>query len=138
MPSLLIVIPNITLYAISFFRLAHYFERHHEAHIHTFQQVVVLTAWAFETWYLIFGLVLLVDYFKKYFRKDFTISQWGLVCPFVAYVVLGTFVYKMIIGYDFVFVYLLIFLLITLWLFFNLLVKQTACWGQKTSYFICE
>ncbi len=138
LPSLLIVIPNITLYAISFFRLAHYFERHHEAHIHTFQQVVVLTAWAFETWYLIFGLVLLVDYFKKYFRKDFTISQWGLVCPFVAYVVLGAFVYKMILGYDFVFVYLLIFLLITLWLFFNLLVKQTACWGQKTSYFNCE
>jgi tellurite resistance protein TehA-like permease len=138
LPSFLIVIPNITLYAISFFRLAHYFERHHEAHVHTFQQVVVLTAWAFETWYLIFGLVLLVDYFKKYFQKDFTVSQWSLVCPFVAYAVLGAFVYKMILGYDYIFIFLLMVLIVTLWLFFNLLTKQIARWSHKTKYFNCD
>lgn len=138
LPSFLIVIPNITLYAISFFRLAHYFERHQGAHLHTFQQVVVLFAWLFESWYLIFGLVLLIEYFKKYFNRDFTVSQWGLVCPFVAYVVLGAFVYKMFLPYQLVFGFLLLMFLVTLWLFVNLMRKQFICWKGNSKIINCE
>ncbi|MFZ5392411.1 MAG: selenoprotein TsoY [Patescibacteria group bacterium] len=138
LPSFLIVIPNITLYAISFFRLAHYFERHQGSHVHAFQQVVVLSAWLFESWYLIFGLVLLVEYFKKYFNRDFTVSQWGLVCPFVAYVVLGAFVYKMFLPYQLVFGFLIVMTGVILFLFYNLMSKQFACWSQKSKVLNCE
>ncbi len=94
LPSFLIVVPNLTLYAISIFRLGHYMEHQFGAHMHTFNQISIVTGYAFEVWYLIFGIALLKDYLKKdFFKKEFYISQWGFVCPFVAFAVLGSFFY---------------------------------------------
>lgn len=138
LPSFLIVVPNVTLYAISSYRLAHYFAKHHEAHAHIYEQVTMTAAWAFETWYMLFGLVLLADYFRKYFNKDFTVSQWGLVCPFVAYAVLGSFVYSLFLPYDFMFYFIVLVVVVTILLFINLLVKQLSCWGWNFKKVSCE
>ena len=95
LPSLLIVVPNITLFAISGFRLVHYMEHQLGAHIHWLGQAIILLSFAFEVWYMAFGLYLLKSYFRKHlFNAEFHVSQWGLICPFVAFAVLGSFFYK--------------------------------------------
>lgn len=94
LPSFLIVVPNVTLYAISLFRIGHYLELHQGMHLGPYFLLVTTGAFAFEVWYLAFGLALLKDYFKNHYSKgEFMLSQWGLVCPFVAFAVLGSFVY---------------------------------------------
>jgi hypothetical protein len=94
LPSLLIVIPNITLFAISIFRFEHFLTHHYGVESSALSLVTIVGAFVFETWYLLFGLLLLKDYFREHLRADtFHVSQWGLVCPFVAYGVLASFVF---------------------------------------------
>jgi len=124
LPSLLIIVPNITLYAIIAFRIGHYLHNHLGVHLNAYYVIVMVTAFAFETWYLIFGLGLLKDYFKKHFRKEFHVSQWGLVCPFVAYGVLGAFVYNLFWPSATMFWILVVITLLTAVLFFHLLNKS--------------
>jgi hypothetical protein len=50
LPGVLIVVPNITLYAISFFRLGHYLEHHHAAEMGPYFLIITVTAFAFEIW----------------------------------------------------------------------------------------
>lgn len=96
LPSLLIVIPNVTLFAISGFRLVHYAEHHLGAHLQWLAQAIVVLSFAFEVWYMAFGIYMLIPYFKQHlFRAEFHVSQWGLICPFVAFAVLGSFFYKL-------------------------------------------
>jgi hypothetical protein len=127
LPSLLIVVPNITLFAISLFRLGHFLEKHHGAELGVYFMVVITVAFALETWYLMFGLVLLNSYFKNHLAKEFHVSQWGLICPFVAYSVLGAFMYPLFapIGAFFWFIYLVVAFTIALFLF--VLYKQYLC-----------
>lgn len=101
LPSFLMVVPIITLLAISAFRYGHYFHSAtiHGKHMHVpelFYSIVIVGGWAFMVWYIILGLALLKDYFKNHFfdMKYFDESQWGLICPMVAFAVLGSFVYK--------------------------------------------
>jgi tellurite resistance protein TehA-like permease len=131
LPSFLIVIPNITLYAISAFRLGHYLEHQHNAEMGSYFLIVMVLAFAFETWYLAFGLSLLRDYFKKHFAKEFYVSQWGLVCPVVAYAVLGSFVYKVFVPNLLLYILIIFVLLISVILFFVLLKKQITCSFNK-------
>ncbi len=129
MPSFLIVIPNITLYAISAFRLGHYLEKHLGMHMGAYFIGVISLAFAFETWYFMFGFAMLKDYFKNhFFNKEFYITQWGLVCPFVAYAVLGSFFYAVFIPSKILLITVLITTLITLILFGILFERQLRCW----------
>lgn len=130
LPSFLIVIPNITLYAISAFRLGHYFEHHMGAHLHLYFTVVVVAAFAFETWYMVFGLSLMSDYFRKhFFKREFYVTQWGLVCPFVAYAVLGAFVYSGYIQSGIFYGLTLASAAVAIALFVMLIVRQVSCSG---------
>lgn len=130
MPSFLIVIPNITLYAISVFRLGHYFDVHFDAHLHPIIVVVVTLAFAFETWYMMFGLSMMSDYFKRhFFNKEFYITQWGLVCPFVAYAVLASFVFATFVASPVFYWLSIVFALVSAVLFFVLSVRQLRCAG---------
>ena len=138
LPSFLIVVPNVTLYAITFFRIGHYLEHHYGAHLQNYFMMIVVVALAFETWYMAFGLVMLKDYFKKYFHEEFHVSQWGLVCPFVAYSVLSAFVYKEFVQNAFFYVLPLIVLAFTVTLFFVLLYKQMLCKKNKQINIKCE
>ncbi len=130
LPSFLIVIPNITLYAISAFRLGHYLEHHHAVHLGAYFKIVMTVAFAFETWYLMFGLTLLKDYFKKdFFKREFYVSQWGFVCPVVAYAVLGSFVYKVFLPSAVLYGAIIVTLAAGVALFFLLASRQAKCAG---------
>ncbi len=95
LPAVLIVIPNLTLYAISAFRFGHYLERHQGLHLDSYFTFVTALPFAIETWYLLFGLVVLWEYFRKdYFKGGYYVTLWGLICPLVAYSVLASFTYK--------------------------------------------
>ena len=79
LPSFLIVIPNMTLYAITFFRLGHYLEKQFGYHLDSYFYFIIIGAFAFQIWYLLFGLTLLRDYLKKdFFKKEFYSSMWAL------------------------------------------------------------
>ncbi|MBA4337030.1 hypothetical protein C0416_04655 [bacterium] len=124
LPSFLIVIPNITLYAITAFRLGHYIEHHHSMEMGPYFLIVILSAFAFETWYMAFGLSLLKNYFKNHFSKEFYLSQWGLVCPFVAYAVLGSFLYSVFVLSILLYAVILASMLTSIVFFFILSVKH--------------
>lgn len=126
-PSFLIVIPNITLYAISLFRFGHYLEHQHGAEMGPYFLMVMTAAFAFETWYMLFGLSLLKNYFKKHFSKEFYVSQWGLVCPVVAYAVLGSFVYKIFLQNAGLYWLVIAVMWASILLFLTLIIKQCRC-----------
>ncbi len=131
LPSLLIVVPNITIYAITLFRFGHYLEKHQGAHLKAFFMVVMVTSFAFQTWYMLFGLALLRDYFKRHLTKEFHVSQWGLVCPFVAYSVLGAFVYATFFPNIVLFWMITVVAFIAVFLFLFLLKRQMKCVGDS-------
>ncbi len=124
LPSFLIVVPNLTLYAISFFRFGHYLEQHQNAEMGAYFLIVTTTFFAFEIWYMLFGLSLLSEYLKKDFFKEFYPSQWGLICPLVAFAVLGSFVYAAFIPTPFLYFTIIITFIITVVMFFSLLYKH--------------
>jgi hypothetical protein len=130
LPSFLMVIPNVTLLAISAFRIGHYLEHHFEMQMGPYFLLVMTLAFAFETWYLLFGLSLLKDYFTKYFfKKEFYVSQWGLVCPIVAYAVLGSFVYNVFVPSTLLYLTILGTTFIAILLFTILFIRQGRCSG---------
>jgi tellurite resistance protein TehA-like permease len=134
LPSFLIVIPNITLFSISAFRFGHFLEKHHDFHLGAYFYIVISLAYAFEIWYLLFGLFLLIDYFKKYHFKEFYISQWGLICPFVAFAVLGTFVYEVMMPNAFIYGLILFGMMAAIVFYFELMFKQLKLLKDKNSY----
>ena len=138
LPSLLIIVPNITLYAIIAFRIGHYLHNHFNVQLDAYYMIVMVTAFAFETWYMVFGLSLLQDYFKKHFKKEFHVSQWGLICPFVAYVVLGSFVYNLFWSNVVMFWFLLLVTSFMTILFLGLLKKNYSCVKLKLNNLNCE
>jgi hypothetical protein len=124
LPSFLIVIPNITLFAISAFRFGHFLEHHHAFHLGAYFYIVIGLAFAFEIWYLIFGIFLLVDYFRKHHFKEFYVTQWGLICPLVAFVVLGAFAYNVVWQSNILYTIFIIVMALTILVYFELLIKQ--------------
>ncbi|MBU2510854.1 hypothetical protein KJ966_05935 [bacterium] len=128
LPSMLIVVPIITLLAISGFRLGHYFERQLGFHTEFLEFAIIAFSFAFETWYLMFGLALLKDYFKKhFFKKEYYITQWGLICPFVAYAVLGSFLYELYIPSPFLYGLILVSFVTAIALFSLILSRHINC-----------
>ncbi|MBT4287234.1 MAG: hypothetical protein HOD92_07825, partial [Deltaproteobacteria bacterium] len=128
LPSFLIAIPNITLLAIAGFRLSHYLHVQFNFHTEILSFAIITFSFAFQTWYLMFGLALLKDYFKKhFFKKEFYVSQWGLICPFVAYAVLGSFVYKVFVPSSIVYSIVLLSTVTAITLFFILLKRHIQC-----------
>lgn len=138
LPSFLIVIPNITLFAISFFRLGHFLETHHEFHLGAYFYIVIGLSFAFEIWYLLFGLVLLKDYFKNNHFKEFYITQWGFICPLVAFVVLGSFAYSVVLPSPILYSIFVITIIVTIVLYVELLIKHIRCSKNKTAGLSCE
>ncbi len=93
LPSTLAVVPILTVLGIAAFRLSHYMENQLHLHAEWLAPVSVSVTFAFQTFYLLFGLSLLKNYLTREFTKsDYYPSQWALICPFVAWSVLGAFV----------------------------------------------
>ncbi|MEZ5334590.1 MAG: hypothetical protein R2741_04815 [Methanolobus sp.] len=127
LPSFLIVIPNITLYAISGFRLGHFLESTHGFELGAYFYFVVGLAFAFEIWYMLFGFSLLVDYFRENHFKEFYVTQWGLICPLVAFAVLGSFAHKIVFTNIMLYAVIVLFMLLTVLVYFELLSKHIKC-----------
>lgn len=124
LPSFLIVIPNITLFAISAFRLGHYLEFHHHFHLDAYFYIVIGVSFAFEIWYMLFGISLLVNYFRQNHFKEYYITQWGLICPFVAFITLGSFAYKVVAPSSLLYGVMIAALVVTIIFFVELLIKH--------------
>lgn len=128
MPSLLIVVPNVTLYAISAFRMGHYLEHQFGMHLPGYSFAVITLAFAFETWYMAFGLSLMRDYFRRHFiRREFYVTQWGLICPFVAYAVLAAFFFKLFVPNPVTYVASLAAMTAAIGFYFVLLRRHLTC-----------
>jgi len=142
MPTYIIVIPIITVFAISYFRLGHFAENNlgvTKENIHFLLEFGMATAFAFQVWYFWFGLVMLKDYWKNYFKTHFHVSQWGVICPFVGFSVLGGFIFKLLASYSAFFYFLIGVLLIAVVLYLYLLKRQFKCIkAKKTKNFICD
>jgi hypothetical protein len=118
----------MTLLTITFFRLGHYLETQHSFHLDWYFTLLVTAAFAFETWYLIFGIALLKDYFiKQHFEKDFYPTQWALICPFVAYGVLGSFVYSVFVQSPIFIALILLAMIVSIVFFTDLLIRHYFC-----------
>ncbi|MCD4702973.1 MAG: hypothetical protein K8R64_01500 [Methanosarcinaceae archaeon] len=138
LPSILIVIPNITLFAISAFRLGHFLEYHHGYHLGAYFYIVIGLSFAFEIWYMLFGLSLLKDYFKEHHFSEFYVSQWGLICPLVAFVTLGAFAYGVLLTSSILYGVLVLTMIGAVALFAELLVKHIKCSRAKNAQINCE
>ncbi len=138
LPSFLIVIPNITLFAISAFRFGHFLEHHHGFHLGAYFYLVIGISFAFEIWYLLFGISLLIDYFKQHHFKEFYVTQWGLICPLVAFVVLGAFAHNLILQSTLLYGVFIITMVLTVTLYIELLVKHVNCSRKTNVRLSCE
>ncbi len=139
LPSFMIVIPNVTLFGISAFRFGHYLEHQFSYALGPFFLIVMTLLFAFETWYIIFGMTLLKDYFSDhFFSREFYVTQWGFVCPVVAYAVLGSFVYKVFVPSSILYMAILATLAVAVLLFIGLSRRQALCSGiLKKSQMSC-
>jgi len=138
LPSFLIVIPNITLYTLSAFRLGHFLEQHHGFHLGAYFYLVLGFSFAFEIWYLIFGLVLLRDYFKQHHFNDFYLSQWSFICPFVAFAVLGSFVYAVVFSSFLIYGSVLLMGVVAILFYAELLYKHFKCSNAQGNKINCR
>lgn len=128
MPSFMIVLPSVTLYAISLFRFGHYLEHHHNAELGVYYMVVIASAFAFSTWYLMFSLTLLKKFITQdYFSRNYYVQLWGLVCPFVAYTVLGVFFYATFVPWIGILAVSIISGAIAIGIFIDLLSRLMRC-----------
>ena len=128
LPSFLIVIPIITLFAISAFRLGHYMEKQMGYHLDSWFFLVTVGAFAFQTWYMAFGMAMLKDYIRRdFFRNEYYVTQWGLVCPFVAYAVLAAFVYSTFIPSVVFLGISVISMAVSILLFFQIFKRHLVC-----------
>ncbi len=139
LPSFLIVIPNVTLYAISAFRFGHYLEHAHGFHTEWFSWMAIVVSFAFEVWYMLFGLALLSGYFRRhFFRKEFYVTQWGLVCPIVAFAVLGSFAYSLFLDSGLMYAVIVATMLVSVALFFVLLFRHYHCHFLRSGRIECR
>ena len=127
LPSFFIVVPILTLVTISILRYGYYFQ--HKFHFQLPSALfyfLACTGFALMSWYMILGLFLMRDYFKKYLfnMAYFDESQWGLICPMVAYSVLATFVYKHGLNYPVILALALFFMTLDVFILGTMLIKQ--------------
>lgn len=124
LPSTFIVMPTIMLIFLSFFRMGHYFEHIFGYHVaETFYIFTTVVPFVFLTWYGIFGLTLIKGHYKDF--KKFDVSQWGFICPLVAYSVIGTIANAMWLGGYMPGFYLIIgIVFLTSILYLKLLIRQ--------------
>lgn len=136
LPGFLIVVPNVTLYSIILFRLWHYFANQTWSHADLFLFFVIIWWFAFETWYLLFGLSLLRSYFKEqFFKKEFYVTMWWLICPIVAYAVLGSFVYQQFFQSPIIYWLVVVMMIVSVVLYAIIAKKNLWC---RSGVISCE
>jgi hypothetical protein len=137
MPTFFMVVPIITLLSITLFRYGHFAHNQLDAHMDKgYYALVTAGGWATMTWYLLLGLVLLKEYFTKHFFnfRYFDESQWGLVCPVVAYSVLGAFVYKTLLPSPLLLWFLASLIFLDVFIIASIGLRQVAKWSELAGW----
>lgn len=127
LPAFFIVMPIVTLLTISLLRYGYYFQHKFKMPLPDAAFAMTVSAgFALMTWYMLLGLFMLRDYFRNHLfsMKYFDESQWGLICPMVAYAVLATFVYKHALAYPLTTVLILFFMALDVVILFSMIYRQ--------------
>ncbi len=126
LPSTLMIMPIIMLIFLSLSRIGHYFHTHLGVEVGQMYFVfVTLIPFVFLNWYVIFGLVLIKNYFVNF--KEFDVTQWAFICPVASYAVIGYFANASWLGAGTFLIwnfYLLAITILGAALYFYLLFKQ--------------
>ncbi len=127
LPAFFVVIPIVTLLTISLLRYGYFFQ--HKFHLPlpaASFAITVTLGFALMTWYMLLGLFLLRGYLRKnlFSMQYFDESQWGLICPMVAYAVLATFVYKHALHYAATIAVILCFMVLDVVILFSMIYRQ--------------
>lgn len=132
LPSILAVVPILTVLAVIGFRLAHYAHAQLGMHLEWAGPVIVASVFAFQTFYLGFGFVLMRTYLMRdFWRGEYHPAQWGMVCPFVAWSVLGAFVGGSVLSGAPLVVAVLASLSVSIVVFLAVLVRMLSCAGVR-------
>jgi len=130
MPSVMILVPIITLLAITGFRLGHYMEKQLGIHLGGYFLIIVFGALAMESWYLIFSLSLIKGFLQKdLFKKEYYVTMWGMICPFVAFSVLSAFAQEVWLHSAVINIIAYISLGTAVGLFLKILHRKARCLG---------
>lgn len=137
LPTFFMVVPILTLLSITLFRFGHFAHNQLDTHVEAgYYAMVTMGGWATMTWYLLLGLVLLKEYFTRHFFnfRYFDESQWGLVCPVVAYAVLGAFVYKSVLSSPVLLWLLAALILLAVFVIAAIGIRQVAKWSELSGW----
>jgi len=93
-PSILIVVPIVCLFGVSLYKINSYLKNIFQYDLTTLSYFSVVIFYLFTGIYILIVLYLTKDYFlKEFVKSEFYPSQWGIVCAFVGFEVLGMYVY---------------------------------------------
>ncbi|AKH32823.1 hypothetical protein XF24_00490 [candidate division SR1 bacterium Aalborg_AAW-1] len=138
MPGVLSVIPAMTLFGISTFRLLHYYGNQTGQHVESLTFFVIMGAFAFQTRYMLFGFTILKDYLTaEFWKKEFYLTMWGLICPLVAYAVMGSFAYNIFFKNPILYAIVILSTVLAIVMFIIISKKMTGCINNKSSI-VCE
>jgi len=127
LPAFFVVMPIITLLTISMLRYGYYFQHKFDTQLPSAAFAFIVSAgFGLMTWYMLLGLFMLRSYLKNYLfnTKYFDESQWGLICPMVAYAVLSTFVFKHGLPYTLTMAVALTFMLLDVIILITMIGRQ--------------
>jgi len=132
LPSILSVVPILTVLAIVGFRLAHYAHAQLGFHLEWAGPAIVAAVFAFQSFYMGFGLTLLRDFIVSDLRRsEYYPALWGLVCPFVAWSVLGAFVAGSVASAPWFVGVLVGSLTVAILLYVGILSRMLSCAGLR-------
>ena len=93
-PSILMVVPIVCLFGISLYKFNTYIKNTFQSDLSALSYFSVIISFLFTGIYILIVLYLTKDYFlKEFVKSEFYPSQWGIVCAFVGFEVLGMYVY---------------------------------------------
>ena len=91
-PSMLAMVPTVSLYGISLYRISHYLHRNLHLEVEWLATLGVTGLFALQFMMLGFGLYLMKDYLLDMYRQeDYFPSLWALICPFVGFAMMAAF-----------------------------------------------
>lgn len=91
-PSMLAMVPIVSLFGISIYRISHYLHRSLHLEVEWLATLGVTGLFALQIMMLGFGLYLIKDFLRKEFTQDdYYPSLWALVCPFVGFAMMAAF-----------------------------------------------
>jgi len=98
-PTMLLMLPAISVYTILTLFTLHYVMHHGVEIHHVWFKLIVAIGWGLMASTTIVGLLILIDYFRS--EVPFSPNWWGFVCPFVAFSVLNSIAYQKFAPYGF-------------------------------------